>query len=109
MGHQKGDELLKKMATFLRHIFRAEDMIARIGGDEFIVILPKTSSEIANIIYKRLINELKVFNKKYDDELKLSFSVGFKTQENKGELQSIIKEADELMYKNKRKNKLLGG
>lgn len=106
MGHQKGDELLKKMARFLKHIFRADDMIARIGGDEFIVILPRTSEEIAEIIHKRLVNELKEFNKKDSNDLKLSFSIGIKTKETKGELSNTIREADELMYKNKRKNKL---
>ncbi len=105
LGHHKGDELLKKMGVFLKHIFRADDMIARIGGDEFIVILPKTSEDIAQIIHNRLVKELKEFNKKIGSDLQLSFSVGIKTKENKGDLNSLIKEADELMYKTKRKNK----
>jgi len=93
------------MALFLKHIFRTEDMIVRIGGDEFIVILPKITSEIGELIYKRLTNELKEFNKRLSRELKLSFSVGIKTKENRGDLMAAIKEADELMYKNKKKNK----
>jgi len=98
-GHQQGDVLLIKLAEFLKLVFRSEDMIARIGGDEFIIVLPKTNQAVVDIIQDRIEKEIVKFNLNCD--INLSFSLGVKTQIEKGDLAKTIKEADDLMYKNK--------
>jgi diguanylate cyclase (GGDEF)-like protein len=52
-----GDQLLKAAADVLRKICRKEDLIARWGGDEFIVFLPKTNLGEVEVIRKRIIDE----------------------------------------------------
>jgi diguanylate cyclase (GGDEF)-like protein len=54
-GHQKGDELLKDMAALIKNNLRANDVFCRYGGDEFCVILPDTTKEIASDVARRLM------------------------------------------------------
>ncbi|MGI6318192.1 MAG: GGDEF domain-containing protein [Dethiobacteria bacterium] len=46
-GHGKGDSLLKAVAETIKSPFRSSDVIARIGGDEFVILLPLTSMDVA--------------------------------------------------------------
>ncbi len=57
-GHGAGDELLKKVAKAMRQVCRGNDIIARYGGDEFAILLPKTSHEEAGSIASRIKNEV---------------------------------------------------
>jgi diguanylate cyclase (GGDEF)-like protein len=58
LGHQTGDELLIKVAQVLSTRLRNIDMAARIGGDEFIILLPETASEAAKQLIDSLFSEL---------------------------------------------------
>lgn len=82
MGHAKGDELIKSYANILRSTFRKSDVIARIGGDEFAIILPRTDANACHMLCKRLEKEVQVYNasNKY---LPLSISVGISTSLNR--------------------------
>ncbi len=103
-GHKMGDDLLKKTAEFLRDIFRKEDFIARIGGDEFCVLLPNTSVAAAKKIKAKIIKE----SSKYKiDPITLSLAVGFAVKEKKSErIDDIMRDADTDMYNNKNQNRL---
>ena len=57
-GHQAGDNLLYRTGLLLRSSFRIEDLVARIGGDEFAILLPETSQEAARNAIERLKNNL---------------------------------------------------
>ena len=98
-GHDAGDRLLKKAAEVIKNICRNEDMVARIGGDEFVLFLPKTSSkqcvEIANQIKEQSAKE-KVAN------VELSISYGYDTKEvEKQSILEIIANAENYMYRYK--------
>lgn len=98
-GHSLGDELLKKAADVLRTVCRNDDIICRYGGDEYVVVLPKTNEEEAALITKRLRSACA------DIEIgpvKFSISLGYATKKNENEdLAEMIKAAEDYMYKNK--------
>jgi diguanylate cyclase (GGDEF)-like protein/PAS domain S-box-containing protein len=95
-GHQKGDELLCKIASILKDNFRREDIISRWGGDEFLVLLPKTSIKDTDSIISRIKSDCK---QKSTPDMPLSISLGVaaKVRSNQ-ELVKIIKDAEDSMY-----------
>lgn len=96
-GHAEGDTLIRLAAQVLREAFRAEDVVARIGGDEFVVLLPDTDAETAKDGVKRLercINQLNEGCRDYS----LSLSVGAATAERPEQLKEALKLADSRMY-----------
>ena len=102
LGHTQGDELLVDCARVLRDSFRSSDVIARVGGDEFAVILPNTDYSTGNKIVERLYSNLEEFNKKQKVKVPLNVSIGFATAENESKiLEEIFKEADDFMYREK--------
>ena len=55
LGHEKGDEILKSVVKVLTENLRRPDVVARIGGDEFLVLMPETDSEQAkNVVNRQL-------------------------------------------------------
>lgn len=95
-GHGMGDGALQKAAEIMTQSFREEDIISRVGGDEFIVLLPKTSEETANEIVDRI--KLKCENNVLDFvKVSISFGVATKTEENE-DIHKIIKKAEDRMY-----------
>lgn len=99
-GHSTGDQLLKDVALLLSLSFRLEDIIARIGGDEFVVLLPTTDAPGVKIIIERMKNRIDAYNKKHSD-LPIHISLGVSTAELGDSLHSHLKIADDLMYADK--------
>lgn len=100
-GHTAGDNLLKRTAQVLRSCFRDEDIIARIGGDEFAVLLANTNSEACENIKQRLARTVRQHNQGFSDR-PLSLSIGAATLNEQGSLDELFKQADALMYKQKK-------
>ena len=102
-GHTAGDELLKKSAEALRKACRKDDVIARVGGDEFIIILPRTTPKIAEKICGRIREE---FSKVRVNAIKASIAVGYAVKDVPGEpAEETVKDAEEAMYKRKSLNR----
>ncbi|KMQ52968.1 diguanylate cyclase [Chitinispirillum alkaliphilum] len=107
-GHEEGDFAISAAARILTNTFRKQDIIGRIGGDEFTVLVvtdPKQESERS--ILDRLQNNIDRFNEKIDKPYSISMSVGIsRFTGNDGEtLESVMKRADDLMLIGKREKK----
>lgn len=98
-GHLAGDKLIKEIAEIFKKDFRKDEIIARIGGDEFVILLPKTDSHEAQEIIKRVNGS--IANKKLDNMiLSVSFGLATKYEVNK-EITEIYIEAEDQMYRTK--------
>ncbi len=99
-GHKVGDEILKKLSVILRSSLRSMDRVYRYGGDEFVILLPKTDLETAEEIAKRL---KKASSDISINGIPLSISTGVaSSSEGTGR---IVSKADERMYKEKREKR----
>jgi len=100
-GHSMGDRALKRAAEIMISSLRDEDIISRVGGDEFLVLLPKTSEETAQVIIDRI--KQKCENNPLD-YIKISISLGVATKIDENEdIQKILKKAEDRMYYKKLK------
>lgn len=98
-GHAAGDNLIKSSANILSKSCRKEDVVARWGGDEFVILLPNTSSKSALEIINRIKNNFRT--EKFDlDYLNLSLGYSVKRYSNTP-ITEVLKEAENNMYKNK--------
>ena len=103
LGHAAGDDLLRAIAQIMQETFRAGDIIARIGGDEFAVLLPKTDATMAGQMVSRICAKLAEYNAKYPS-LPIQLSVGTATAEQ-GKLSPVLAIADQRMYDEKARRK----
>ena len=98
-GHDKGDELLQKAAASIQNGCRKDDIVARWGGDEFVILLPKTKPEEVKIIIKR-IKEL--YCNQQVNALSVSISFGWDTKRKTDEdILKVLESAEDYMYKHK--------
>lgn len=103
LGHEEGDKLLVTIAKILKSCCGEEDIVARVGGDEFNIVLPKTSSEVVSKIIERINSSCEEYNKKMANELYyISISIGSATKTDINEsLDSIFKIAEDYMCNRK--------
>ncbi len=105
LGHKAGDQALIDAASVLQKSFRKSDIIARIGGDEFVSLAVATRQVTSDMILKRLQRNLKILNKRKDAKsYQLSLSVGVTSfdPDKPCTLEQLINQGDEMMYKEKR-------
>ncbi|MBT9176270.1 MAG: putative diguanylate cyclase YedQ [Firmicutes bacterium] len=101
LGHRAGDEFLRASAAVLRGVLRKADILARVGGDEFAVILPRTGAEDAAAVLQRIRAASESFGAE-DCVLPMSLSLGVATANNQSaSLDDTYKLADHLMYRDK--------
>lgn len=98
-GHKAGDILLVKIANVLKRECRADEIVARIGGDEFVLLLPNTDEKSANKIIERI--NIAIINEKIDNAI-LSISMGFAVKQDVSEdMNEVFKKAEDDMYRHK--------
>jgi diguanylate cyclase (GGDEF)-like protein/PAS domain S-box-containing protein len=111
-GHSTGDQALKDVAQIMKDTFREPDILARIGGDEFVVLAMEGASVVsADILNIRLQNTLTAFTQKHRRPFHLSLSQGV-VRHQPGQavsIEELISQADRLMYDKKRKKKSTEG
>lgn len=100
-GHSKGDELIINTTKIIKKCARKSDIIFRMGGDEFLIILPDCKAEKAEIVWKRIRNECEQFNKNSDIPYKISMSHGTATYSGEQTIDEFVNQADSQMYKEK--------
>jgi diguanylate cyclase (GGDEF)-like protein len=100
-GHAEGDKLIRRAAEVLLASVRAEDMVTRVGGDEFAVILPGANAAASAQALVRILNLVELNNSYYGPPT-LSFSLGSATGETGPGLADALREADDRMYVEKR-------
>jgi diguanylate cyclase (GGDEF)-like protein/PAS domain S-box-containing protein len=100
-GHDQGDKLLQHLASLLTSISRKGDIIARVGGDEFAILLPSTSSQATLDICER-IRKVCLEDDIKPAYLRVNLALGYITQEGEyKDIKTLLKEADRKMYQNK--------
>jgi diguanylate cyclase (GGDEF)-like protein/PAS domain S-box-containing protein len=102
-GHAAGDALLKRVAQVLTSAFRTEDVVARIGGDEFVVLLPATDEASAKVSQLRVRHIIQGNNAAHP-QTPINISLGVGTAENTTPLSVVLKMADMNMYREKRRH-----
>ena len=102
-GHAAGDELIKKSAAILKESTRGHGIVARFGGDEFVMILPHTTREEAQAISERIRSS---FSQERISAMRCSISLGIATKEHARQvLSDIMANAENEMYKDKSANR----
>jgi diguanylate cyclase (GGDEF)-like protein/PAS domain S-box-containing protein len=96
-GHAAGDEMLRRVGRMLKSAFRAADIVARIGGDEFAVLLPNSDQDAAAEAAQRVERALSADNARHKRS-PISLSIGFSTANTKASLSELLQVADRRMY-----------
>jgi two-component system, cell cycle response regulator len=104
-GHAAGDDVLREVAQRLRRNIRGIDLVCRMGGEEFIIVMPDTAPERARLAGERVCSCIAAepFQIGPATQVRVTASVGLATLEHSGEpLDSLLQRADEALYSAKR-------
>ncbi|MET0549835.1 MAG: GGDEF domain-containing protein [Xanthomonas sp.] len=102
-GHLVGDQVLRAFAQALQPLVRNSDIVARFGGEEFLVLLPNTGEEAALGVMRRILTEIaqRPMTETKQGPLHISFSAGVATQggrERFNSAQELLQAADDMLY-----------
>ena len=104
-GHKEGDQALMVISQILKETFRESDIIARIGGDEFVMLAMnsfETSAEKLINRFEQVLNDHHLQTKP-SHKLAMSFGIACFNPQNPSSIDALLVEADKLMYENKQK------
>ncbi|MDR0934591.1 MAG: EAL domain-containing protein [Burkholderiaceae bacterium] len=102
LGHDMGDHLLKQFANRLRNVVREQDTVARIGGDEFVLLLPGADTDAAAFLAERLISVAAQSYTIDGNEISLTTSIGIALYPCDGtDFDMLLRNADTAMYRAK--------
>jgi diguanylate cyclase (GGDEF)-like protein len=103
-GHLCGDFILKQVASIARDLIRPEQVLARVGGDEFVILAPETSAEGAEALASKIRDRVVSFDHRYGD-IKITVSCSFGVAELRKEMntpQDLYQAADDALLLSKR-------
>lgn len=101
LGHETGDSLLIASANVINSAFRKSDIVARIGGDEFAILLTQSDEKTVEEASNRIRDAINKYNAA-SPEIPLSISIGFSVKSETSEaISNLFKEADNNMYREK--------
>lgn len=105
-GHPVGDEAIVAAATIMRESLRGTDILARIGGDEFVAIAEGVDERIFPTVWARINDHLKAYNDRADLPFALRFSIGaaFYKPDAPRSIEELLHDADRAMYRMKSAN-----
>ena len=103
-NHEVGDKLIKRMARLLFSAFRGDDIVARIGEDEFAILLPNVDENALEKTITRIRGKLQEIMIK-ENEPPLEFYFGSDTANEAGSLNPVLEQAESIAHLEKKKNK----
>ena len=112
LGHATGDELLREVAHVLRQEVRRSDLVFRLGGDEFCVLMPATTAASGRVTIERTLSRLGAMSREaLGDELDVGFSAGCAGNEDGDTVEDLLERADAELYRAKRagRGRVCGG
>lgn len=98
LGHQVGDEVLVSVANVLRHAVRSTDLLVRIGGDEFALVLDDTDLKSARVLAERLCLGIDELNVWANQSIKLGISIGLAELNQNETLKQWFERTDDILY-----------
>lgn len=105
-GHIAGDEVLKKVASEIKSIIRKDDVLARWGGEEFLVLLLNATMEAAYEVGEKIRKSIENTSFTYDKHtIAMTVSIGVAEKDNELPISDIISQADTHMYKAKKEGR----
>ncbi len=103
-GHDVGDEVLKIFALRLRQVVRSGDIVCRLGGEEFIVVLPETRLDVAQRVAERIRSTVGLTPFAVADgtrQIDVTVSIGLADRGRDGDSAALMKRADQALYRSK--------
>ncbi|MFT5699667.1 MAG: diguanylate cyclase (GGDEF)-like protein [Desulforhopalus sp.] len=105
LGHQAGDNVLIKVADVLKKAVRSTDLLVRMGGDEFLIILDQTDRDSARILAERLCVAIDTLDIWANDTTKLGVSIGLTEMQRGESLSEWLERTDDILYHAKAKGR----
>lgn len=96
-GHQMGDEVLQRVCKTIKSAMRKEDVLGRYGGEEFLLILPRTEIQDARLLAERIRLTVQGLTWQHKQGLQLTISIGVSSYQNQTEFE-LINQADNHLY-----------
>ena len=108
-GHPAGDRVLKQVADIAQTALRSEDIMGRVGGEEFLCLLPRVDKSLTEVIAQRLLAAVQEseFIVKGGEKIKVTISIGMRciTQTQDFTVNNFYAQADQALYRAKRQGK----
>ena len=102
-GHEVGDQVIRQVAEFLERLSRASDVVARTGGEEYLLILPETGLDAARVLAERIRSAIGDHPLVVENQrIKVTVSIGVACLEGEASLDELSQEADRALYMAKR-------
>lgn len=104
-GHAVGDQVIRRVAQRAKAALREEDIVGRIGGEEFVCILQRSSAQAAEIVAERVRKAVEAGTAVEDDLPNATISVGLAVYDGEADVEELLHRADKALYVAKREGR----